>query len=146
MEQNSFLTETDVKFANRKSYKITAIMFVVLSLLSCLGFLNAWQTFAFFEGIVLISCIITIFLKKHNKYNCDNCELYFENDRLYITNRATNETFEVYDIQASDFVISQTKKEKEINYCDIVIKNTIFIFCGIKNYRELKEYISENYQ
>lgn len=143
MTQNTFITETDEKYVKRQSYKAIVITFFVFSLLACFGFLIAWQTFIFFEGIVLISCIVTFFSKKHSNHNY---ELHFEDDNLCITNRVTNEVFEVYDIPASDFVINQSKKEKDINYCSLLIKNTIFAFGGIKNCSELKEYISENYK
>lgn len=143
MLQNVFTTETDIEYVKRQSNKAMAIIFIVLSLLACLGFLIAWQTFIFFEGIVLVSCIVAMFSKKRNN---NNFELHFENDHLYIMNRTTGKTFEVFDIPASDFVITQTEKEKAANYCSLLIKNTVFAFGGIKNCSELKEYISQNYK
>lgn len=143
MMQNTFITETDEKYVSRESGKAAIIVFMAFSLFACFGFLIAWQTFIFFEGIVLLSCTVALFSMKRSNHNY---ELYFENDHLCITNRATGETFEVYDIPASDFIITQTKKEKTVNYCSLTIKKTVFAFGGIKNCLELKKYISENYK
>ena len=142
MFQNTFRTETDEGYVKQKLLKTVFIIFAFLSLLACLGFLVAWQTFAFFEGIVVITCIATVLFQKNRIHSW---ELYFENDQLYLTNRATGERFEVYNIPASDFVITQTKKEKSLNYCSVLIKDTVFSFGGIKNCSELQKYITENY-
>jgi len=52
----------------------------------------------------------------------------------------------IYDIPASDFIINQSKKEKDLDYCSVGIKNTIFAFGGVKKCKELKEYIANNYR
>ena len=139
----TFVTETDAKYVKLQSDKALATTFVVLSLLACLGFLIAWQTFVFFEVIVLISCGVTMFLKKRNNHDC---VLRFDGDKLYIRNRTTAEIYEVFDIPASDFIINQSKKEEKLDYCSVLIKNTIFAFGGVKKCQELKKYIADNYK
>ena len=57
----------------------------------------------------------------------------------------SNESFYVSDIPASDFVITQAKDETKLDYCSLLIKKTVFCFGGVKNCRQLKEYIQENY-
>ena len=139
---NTFVTETDSGWVRLHTYKTTAIVFVVLSLLACLGFLIAWQTFLFFELIVLISCITTLNTKKisHHDYL-----LSFEGDRLYITDKTNDNVYEVFDILVSDFIINQTKQDIKKDYCSVAIKNTIFAFGGVKNCTQLKKYIFDNY-
>ena len=139
---NTFVTETDSKYVRLQTYKVTSVLFVVLSLLACLGFLIAWQTFLFIEFIVLISCIVTFNSKKSTYHDYS---LRFEGDKLYIMDNFTASTYEVFDIPASDFIINQTKQEVKKDYCSLAIKNTIFTFGGVKNCTQLKKYISDNY-
>ena len=139
---NTFITETDCKYVKLQTYKATAVIFIVLSLLACFGFLIGWQTFLFIEFIVLISCIVTLNSKNGTRHDY---VFEFEGNRLYITDRATSNIYEVFDIPASDFIINQTKQEIKKDYCSLTIKNTIFAFGGVKNCNQLKKYISDNY-
>ena len=111
---NTFITETDCKYVKLQTYKATAVIFIVLSLLACFGFLIGWQTFLFIEFIVLISCIVTLNSKNGTRHDY---VLEFEGNRLYITDRATSNIYEVFDIPASDFIINQTKQEIKKDYC-----------------------------
>ena len=142
MEHDTFVTETDEKYEKLQSRKGIIIAFVVFSLVACLGFFVAWQTFVFFEVIVLISCLAVLLQKRKNGHSW---KLEFENDVLTITNINSGESFCVYDIPASDFVITQTKKEIPLDYCSLVIKNTVFAFGGIRDCEQLKIYIEEHY-
>ena len=139
---NTFVTETDCKYVKFQTYKATTVVFIVLSLLACFGFLISWKTFLFIEFIVLISCIVNLNSKNGTRHDY---VLEFEGNRLYITDRTTSNTYEVFDISASDFIINQTKQEIKKDYCSLVIKNTIFAFGGMKNCNQLKKYISDNY-
>ena len=139
---NTFITETDGGYARLQAYKTIIVVFVVLSLLACLGFFVAWQTFLFIEFIVLISCFVTLNLKKGA---CHDYILKFEGDRLYITEKNGANMYEVFDIPASDFIINQTKQEIKKDYCSLAIKNTVFTFGGVKNCTQLKKYISDHY-
>lgn len=140
---NTFITETDGRHVRIEMCKASIVVFVALSLLACLGFLIAWQTFLFFEFIVLISCIVTLRTKKNTHYDY---VLKFENDRLYITDKADASTYEVFDIPKSDFIINQTRQESKNDYCSLAIKNTVFAFGGVKKCTQLKKYISDNYK
>ena len=90
MENNTFITETDEKYVKLQSIKGLIISFLIFSLLACLGFLIAWQTFVFFEIIVLIACAATCL---QNKRNDNLWRLEVENDVLTITNLKTNNSF-----------------------------------------------------
>ena len=140
---NTFVTETDSKHIQLQSSKAVLICFCIATLFTSLGFLVAWQTFAFFEFIVLFCCVIVFFQKR----NSDHCwKLEFNNDVITITNLTTNEEFCVYDIPASDLVINQSKNEIKLDYFTLMIKNTVFVFGGIKHCRQLKTYIQENFE
>ena len=139
---NAFVTETDAKYVRFQSSKTLLITFFVLSLFACLGFLVAWQTFAFFEIIVLICCAV-VFFQKRNKGH--SWKLEFNDAVITITNLTTKEEFCVYDIPASDLVVNQSKNEVNLDYCSLMIKNTVFAFGGIKNCSQLKAYIQENF-
>ena len=143
MNNNAFSTETSPQYVRLQSYKSLLIVFLVFSLAACLGFLVAWQTFMFFELIVIISCVVSLF---QNNKKGHHWKLEFENDVLTITNLKTNESFWVSDIPASDFVITQSKAETSLDYCSLMIKNTVFAFGGVKNCQQLKTYIRENYK
>ncbi len=140
---NTFVTETDLRYVKQQSCKGVALTFVVFSLFACLGFLVAWQTFVFFEVIVIVACIATLFSKIRNDHDY---ELRFENDRLYVVDRVNGTTEAVFDVPASGFVINQTKKERQTDYCSLLIKNTVLTFGGVKKCRELKAYISHNFK
>ncbi len=142
MEQNTFMTESDAKYVERQYSQGVWITFVIFSLLSSLTLFVAWQTFAFCETIVLIVCVV-LYIQKRNLAPC--WRLSFENDELTLFNLKTGERFEVYDIPATDFVIRQSAKDKELDYCDVLIKNTIFAMGGVKNCTRLKAYIDAHY-
>ena len=141
--EHSFVTQTDGKYVAMQTYKVSLVLFILLSAASCLGFFLSWQAFVFFEAVVSIACIFSAVSGARNHHDH---QLRFENDRLFITNRSTGAEYEVYDIPASDFVISQTKKEKRTDHCSLMIKNTVFTFGGVEKCTQLKQYISENYR
>ena len=139
---NTFVTETDEKYMMEQKKRMIPYLFVVMMSLASLGIFIGVQTFLFFELGAIIVCFITMYSLDNDPHNY--C-LSFEDDKLYIKNRATRKDFVVYAIPASDFIINQTKKEREIDYCSLAIKNTIFSFGGVKNCSGLKQYIADNY-
>ena len=143
MINNAFSTETSPQYVRLQSNKSLIVVFLVFSLIACLGFLVAWQTFIFFELIVIVACVGSLF---QNNKKGHHWKLEFENDVLTITNLKTNESYWVSDIPASDFVITQSKSEMPLDYCSLMIKNTVFAFGGVKSCHQLKTYIKENYR
>ena len=140
---NTFVTQTDAKFTRNQQNKSILLVFPVFSLVACLCFFVGWELFLFAQIVIVISCCVTFF---KNCKNTHSWKLAFEGDELVITNLVSNESFQVYDIPASDFVINQTKKEQTLDYCSLMIKNTVFAFGGIQNCSALKAYINENYK
>lgn len=143
METNTFVTQTDSQYVLTQSNKAGIKVFLLFSLIACLGFLVAWQTFVFFELIVILA-VFASFLQQRKK-NFD-WSLQFEEDELTITNLKTGQSFYVTDIPASDFIITQTKEEIPLNYCSFAVKHTVFVMGGVQNCRELKAYIREHYR
>lgn len=143
MNNCTFMTETDPQYVMLQSNKSLIIVFFVFSLIACLGFFVAWQTFVFFELIVIISCFVTLFNKNKKGHYW---KLEFEDDILTITNLKTNESFNVFDIPASDFIITQSDRETNLDYCSLAIKGTVFAFGGVKNCKQLEIYIQEHYR
>lgn len=143
MENNFFVTETDEKYGMSYFNKSVLVTFAIFSVFSCLGFIVSWETFAFLECAVAVGCLFVYFQNKQKGYKW---KLEFKNSVLTITNLMTYESFSVYAVPASDFVVKQSKKEMQSDYCRLRIKHTIFSFSGIKNCQQLKEYIQENYK
>lgn len=142
MTKNTFVTETDVQYLQSQSSRVMVVIFVVISALACLGFLIAWQTFVFFELIVLISCGVTVV---YSKKSSQSWKLEFEDDRLTITNQKNGKKSVICGVSASVFIMNQTRKEKELDYGSVGIRFTAFAFGGVKNYQALKQYIFENF-
>ena len=143
MKNNTFVTQTDSKHVKKQQQKAFLGCFGVGSLLACVGFFVAWQTFLFLELLVLGGCLGAFFKKRSEEHSW---RLEFKGDELTVINLITNESFAVYDIPASDFVINQTKHEKKLNYCSLMIKDTVFMFGGLEKCEELKSYLKENYE
>ncbi len=138
-----FVTETDPSYIRKLFFRSCGISFVAFTLFACLGFLVSWQFFLFLELVVLIATLATAISKKSQ---FPDCVLRFEGDRLFITYRKNHKEFEVYDIPASDFVITQSKKEVPLDYCSLHIKKTVFVLGGVKRCTELKQYITDTYR
>ena len=141
--KNTFFTETDIAYAKWQACKSMPVIYLVLAALASVGLLIAWRTFLYFEAFAFIIAVLSFFV---NRKNTNEYRLRFENDMLHITDKTTGESFWVYDIPASDFIITQSAKEKKLNICGVAIKETVFILPGVKHCNELKKYISENFQ
>ena len=142
MENKSFTTETDAKYAKKQFIK--PILFVCIggAPLCLLALLISWQLAAFLL-ISLGSCFGIVYYTTIRKCSW---RLFFENDQLTLTNLTTGQTFSVWDIPASDIVIKQSEKEKELDYGFVTIKDTVFGFHGVKNCSALREYVKQNYR
>ncbi len=143
MPNNTFVTETDPKYALLHYNKSLIITFLVLSFVACFSLFIGWQTFAFIEAIIIVGCFFVFY---QNKQKGHYWKLSFEAGTLTITNKTTFETFNVYDVSASDFIITQSKREKKMNYCTLKIKRTVLELGGVKNCLQMKAYIQENYK
>ena len=142
MENQSFTTETDAKYAKKQFLKPILFTMIGTMTLSLLAFIISWQLAAF----LLISLGFCFGIAYYITIRKCSWKLHFENDNLTLTNLTTGQTFSVWDIPASDIVIKQSEKEKELDYGFVTIKDTVFGFHGVKNCNALREYIKENYR
>lgn len=142
MENKTFVTETDVEFAKQQSQRGVASVFIVGTLLSCLGLLISWPLFLLFEAIIVFACVMSV---KQQKARGFAWRLEFFDNELIIINLTTGEQFRVYDTPASDFIIHPSRYKKELDCCSFAIKRTVFAFDGVKNCKQLTAYIQENF-
>lgn len=138
---NTFKTETDEQYVHKATIKPAVITWLVMSALCCFGFLISWVTVVYLEIIVIAVMIISY----KSTTTPHDYELYFEDATLFITDRARKSEYVVYDVPASDFVITQTKAEIPLDYCSFTVKHTIFAFGGVKNCTQLRQYITDNF-
>ena len=139
---NTFQTQTNSKFAF-KIYGLTMLItYLILALCSCYFLTISIGTFIMIEAFILLgigfSSIIT--LKNNSKFT-----FYFEGNILYINGVKPTQVWKIYEIPATDFIITQSKSEKACDCCTVKIKNTIFKFYGVENYTQLKSYIENNF-
>ena len=73
-----------------------------------------------------------------------NIRLEFSGDELCIYH-FNGQTYEIYDIPASDFICRQNFLEKRYDVGRIQVRNTIFYFYGVQNYAETCRYIQDNF-
>lgn len=71
--------------------------------------------------------------------------LRFEGATLYLDGKQKQMHYQVYDIPASDIVLTQSAADKAENRCRMKIKNTVFNLQYVENYTELKAYIEANF-
>ena len=142
MENKSFTTETDSKYAKKQFIKPILFVFIGGAPLCLLALLISWQLAAF----LLISLGFCFGIAYYTTIRKCSWKLHFENDNLTLTNLTTGQTFSVWDIPASDIVIKQSEKERELDYGFVTIKDTVFGFHGVKHCNALREYIKQNYK
>lgn len=84
---------------------------------------------------------MVVFSKKQDKHNF---RFRFEGSTLHIENKALGDSFVLRDLPASDFDMRQSRKEKELDYCTLLIANSSMAFGGVKNCSGLRRHIEEN--
>ena len=137
----SFVTETDIEYVKKQSYKVMGVIFIILSLLALLLLLISVRIYACVEIIVILGCLMGVFSKK---YAAHDYVLRFEGRDLIVRNRAGTEGFRLEELSIGDFTFKQSEREKKLNYCTVLINGSAIAFGGIKNCREMKTYINAN--
>ena len=135
-----FVTETDEAAYRKELVKTIGTIFLVMTLLASLAFFIGWEAFVFFELVSVIACLATYLKRKSQRF-----ELRFEGDRLRVTDLRKSITTDVSDKIQGDFLIGQTKKQIEPDYCSLMINGTLFQFGDVKKCRELKAYIESHF-
>lgn len=133
-----FVTETDAKYIKNQSYITAAILFVLLSALASLCLLLSQKIFAAAEIVVILACLMVVFSKKQDRHNY---RFRFEGSTLHVESKVGGDSFVLRDLPASDFDIRQSRKEKKLDYCTLLIANSTLAFGGVKNCSGLRAHI-----
>ncbi|MBQ7761296.1 MAG: hypothetical protein IJ400_04495 [Clostridia bacterium] len=139
---NTFETKTNPKFAI-KIYGLTMLItYLALALLGLLLLSVNIKFFILAEALILVCMGISalISIKNNSKFT-----FVFEGNVLHINGVKPAQEWVVYDIPASDFIITQSKGERECDCCTVKIKDTAFKFYGVESYAQLKNYIESNF-
>ncbi len=142
---NTFTTQTNEKKVARYNLITFAVIVLPLWIAGLVYSLLQEPIDLGFTAIIGIAgAIIAVVLATQVKTN-NVFTLRFEDDILYLEGRTKTAHYRVYDIPASDFVLTQSKSDKAENMCSMKIKNTVFNLKYVENYTELKKYIEENF-
>ncbi len=137
----AFITETDTKYIKTQTYITAGILFVILTGLASLCLLFSQKIFAAAEIVVILACLMMVSSKKQDRHYY---RLRFDSSGLYVTSLATGGSFSVPELSPGDLVIRQSRREKKLNYCTLLISGTAYAFGGVKNCSGLKEFLDNN--
>ncbi len=142
---NTFITQTNEKLTKKANLTVFAIIvglgFVGSAVYSLLQDPIDWQLFGIFAA-----CFAILGVALFSQANVNNIyTLRFEGSTLYLDGKQKQMHYRVYDIPASDIVLTQSKADKAENRCSMKIKNTVFHLKYVENYSELKAYIEANF-
>lgn len=132
----SFHTESSA----RKNQLVILCVFIILALLSLFGLKIALITCLYFEGMTLLCFIICFVLVSKTRWLLD-----FQDNVLILTNTANHNQYRLDDLTVSDFHLKQTAVQMKANRCDLTLANLPFRLYDVKNYEELKAYITSTY-
>ena len=140
---NTFTTKLHPAFWWKEVLITDAITFIVLTLLNLLSLSQpeGATMFVIFEISILLVVLLTtigLFPKAKTVFR-------FEGNRLYIDGLTARQHYVVYDIPATDFILTQSTAEKAKNCGTMKIKNTIFRYSGVMNFAEMTAYIKQNF-
>ncbi len=142
---NTFTTQTNEKLTKKRNLiTFAAIIFplwIAVALYSLLQTPPEWELLGMISvGFLMISVILAFQVGVNNIFS-----LRFEGDVLYLDGKQKHMHYQVYDIPASDIVLTQSESDKAENRCSMRIKNTVFRLKYVENYSELKKYIELNF-
>ena len=143
MEDNTFITNTNHS-ANKKKYILTfVITYIVMAVVVAIFLFKIISALIYVEALVLICTIFCAFLalKNNGKY-----EFIFTDNNLKIIGVNARQNWAFFDLPTSDFILSQTEKQKQKNCGNMKIKNTPFKFYFVENFSEMQNYINQNFK
>lgn len=138
---NRFSTKLDSSYHIKRILITDGLLFLILTGLNLFSFTQpagGTRLFLIFEGVILFAVLLAVILSLRQTKTV----LRFQGNKLYIDGV---KHYVVYDVPASDFLLSQTESDKKKDIGNMKIKNTIFSFKGIRNFSKLTEYINENF-
>lgn len=143
---NTFTTQTNAK--KNTVYNIVTALVVILIPWAALVVYSVLQNPPMWDMVGIASAAAAVILlvlitqaKVNNIYT-----LHFEGSNLYLDGKQKHAHYHIYDIPASDFVLTQSKKDKCSDCCSLRIKKTVFYNLKyVENYTELRTYIEANF-
>lgn len=138
---NRFSTGLDFPYHAKRIFITDGLLLLLLTGLNLLSFTRSdggTTLFLIFEGMILFAIFLAVIMSLSQTKTV----LRYEGNKLYIDGV---KRYVVYDIPASDFLLSQTDAERKKDIGTMKIQNTIFSFKGIRNFSKMAEYINENF-
>jgi len=139
---NRFSTGLDFSYHAKRIFITDGLLFLILTGLNLFSFTRpegGTTMFLFFEGMILFAIFLAVIMPLSQTKTV----LRFEGNKLFIDGV---KHYVVFDVPASDFLLSQTEAGKKKDIGSMKIKNTIFSFKGIQNFSKMREYITENFE
>ncbi len=142
---NKFVTQTNVKLTKKRNLITFAVIILPLWIASAVYCLLKKPIELELLGIIS-ACFAILSLVLLTQVGVNNVfTLRFEGNELFIDGKQKQMHYHVYDIPASDIVLTQSEKDKAANRCSMKIKKTVFNLKYVENYSELKKYIEANF-
>ncbi len=140
-----FQTKTNVKLTKKRNLITFAVIILPLWIASAVYSLLRSPTDLQLLGIfsacfAILSLVLLTQVGVNNVYT-----IRFEGAEIFIDGKQKHMHYHVYDIPASDIVLTQSAADKAANRCGMKIKKTVFNLKYVENYSELKKYIAANF-
>ena len=129
------------KSSSKRNILVTVFTVAIMFALAFFGLKIAVVTWLFFEGVVLLCCGFCLFLVARTRW-----EIQLKGDKLFLHNTGNRQDYWFDDIAYSDFIITQSDRQKEKNTCDLKIKDVPFAMYDVQNYTGLIAYLQTHYQ
>ena len=141
-KKDSFQTQTNDRENLIHTLLCFGIVYLVFALSALFALKITVQFCLFLEIPIFIGAVYAIIMQYKTKCKI---QFLFEGNCLYIQGSSVKQSWKVFDISADEIVLTQSKRQKLKNCCDMRIKNTIFQYHCVENYSELKKYIGEHF-
>jgi len=138
-----FTTRINKKYLFLATLKRLWIPFTIICGLAFLALFYNVPLFILIEAACLFSFAFSVYIS-YAKYK--DTTITVEHNLISIDGKTQMSHFEIYDNPASDFIFSQTKKEKSADCGSMKINNTIFAVHGIANFEKTKRSILEAFK
>jgi hypothetical protein len=133
---NSFSTRSSA----RKSMTVCFFTFPVLFALAFLGLLVAVTTWLFFELILLICFGLCMGLTASTR-----TKITFTGRKLTVYSTGNRQTYVFDALTAEDILITQSKRQKKADTCDMKFRGTLYGITELQNCTALRAYLAEHF-
>lgn len=126
---------------SRKLVLTVLFTFLVMFALAFLWLKISVAAWLFFEAMVLITMVFCLYITSKNHW-----EIEFHGTDLVLLNTGNRQGYLMEDLCLSDFVISQSKWQKEHGSFDLRFKNASARLYDVQKHKEFTDYIQKHYQ